>query len=270
MRVHLEAVKDRRLGPYHFATYAALIVHGEIDTGDARPSVETIAGYFAGSGEKGSPRGMGDRTVRTCIRDLERWGYISVELQEGAASRYRLLRPPTLARGAGVGTPTLARGAGESGTPLHATLAPGADEQEVLNKNQEQETVARAFEELWERYPARSGRKLAKGKALEQWKRLKDPERQQALEAVKQYRKACDAGDTLAKDAFRWLRDKAFEDWAQPVQQTPGRYGTAPTSTRLRCDHGEPIAEGDDGWFSRCEVCTYADLERAARGKATA
>jgi hypothetical protein len=128
----------------------------------------------------------------------------------------------------------------------------------------EQTSRARAFQTFWERYPARHGRKLAKGKAEDQWKKLKPAEREQAVFAARQYAQACARGETLAKDAFRWLRDKSFEDWAQTATRVPTPNGAGPAHNRtftppprrdeLSCEHSTPM----------CEDCK-ANLDRLAR-----
>lgn len=261
VRIHTDVVKDPRVGPYHFAVYAALVVHAELETGDARPSVETIAGYFEGSGTKGSPGGMGSRTARTCIRDLERWHYIAVEERPGLASFYRVLPPPTLAPGAGVELVTLASVADLPGTTFQTTLAPGADEQEPVNKNQEREQRARAFAEFWKAYPERNGRKIGKAKAEAIWAKLSPADLDVVFVAVKHLARACAKGETFAPDPFRWLQGRLFEDWAAPTKRSPGE---AEPADMPRCPHKYPIAEGDDGWFSACTECDDVTLERVA------
>lgn len=79
-----------------------------------------------------------------------------------------------------------------------------------------------SFAAFWKRYPPRSGKKLDKGKALTVWKRLTLAQRDRALIAVENYRAACDAEITLAKDAHRWLSGKAFEDWQTPAETKQG------------------------------------------------
>lgn len=120
------------------------------------------------------------------------------------------------------------------------------------------------FEELWSAYPSRHGRKLAKGKAQEAWARLKPAERDAALVAVAHYARACGREETLAKDAFRWIRDKSFEDWLQPPEKQTSRYGEAPPAEWIRCPHGYPISEDTDGLLSACTDCDVVALERAA------
>lgn len=76
------------------------------------------------------------------------------------------------------------------------------------------------FDEFWETYPRRNGKRLHKGKAQSAWKRLSNVERVRAQTGVVHYRSACDRSLTLAADAFRWLRDKSFDDWQTPAQES--------------------------------------------------
>jgi hypothetical protein len=71
------------------------------------------------------------------------------------------------------------------------------------------------FEQVfWTTYPARRGKRLGKAKALAIWHRLTENQRQLALRGAVHYRTECDSG-TLAKDAFRWLRDSEWVDWQE-------------------------------------------------------
>lgn len=72
------------------------------------------------------------------------------------------------------------------------------------------------FERFWGLYPARDGRKREKAKARTQWAKLSQKERQKALRAAPRYAK----DEKFIKDAFRWLRDKSFDDWLEPASET--------------------------------------------------
>jgi hypothetical protein len=75
------------------------------------------------------------------------------------------------------------------------------------------------FEPFWEQYPPRNGKKVDKSKAHVVWRRLSQAEKRAAMTGVEHYRYVCVVGDTLAKDAHRWLRDKAWLDWQTPPEQ---------------------------------------------------
>lgn len=139
-------------------------------------------------------------------------------------------------------------------SPLSSTI-----EQEQRRARAEQ------FENFWQTYPMRNGRRLGRKQAEEQWRKLSDPEREQALVAARVYAKACAGGDTIAKDAFRWIRDRAFEEWALPAAAAPSRYRQPEQGPSvIRCPHGYPLSEDADGWSSPCQECDDVSLERAA------
>lgn len=74
------------------------------------------------------------------------------------------------------------------------------------------------FEEFWEAWPRRNGKKLAKGKARQQWRTKVAPdERERAIRGAHHYRQTSDAGLAGAMDAFRWLRDRSWPDWQEPA-----------------------------------------------------
>ncbi len=77
------------------------------------------------------------------------------------------------------------------------------------------------FDHFWNLYPSRNGRKREKAKASAQWKRLSASDRQRAIQAAPTYA----AEEKFIKDAFRWLRDRSFEDWLTP--QEPERSAVA-------------------------------------------
>ncbi|MGI8426069.1 MAG: hypothetical protein ACR2M4_05625 [Actinomycetota bacterium] len=86
------------------------------------------------------------------------------------------------------------------------------------------------FEEFWKTYPSRNGKKLERAKADSAWKKLNKSQRDSAQNAVGNYRSACDLGQTLAKDAFRWLQSRAFEDWLTPAVSPLSTNGKAPVN----------------------------------------
>ena len=93
-------------------------------------------------------------------------------------------------------------------------------------KKPRQEATSDSFEHFWKLYPARNGRKREKPKALQHWKKLSSNDRSKALKAAPIYA----AEEELHKDAFRWLRDKCFDDYLEPRQHNgngKGRVATA-------------------------------------------
>lgn len=89
---------------------------------------------------------------------------------------------------------------------------------ETVDTGETSRAAARAqFEDyFWPAYPARDGRKIGKAKALEQWRRLTIEDRRGALRAAR----IMAAADARPPDAFRWLRDRTWEDWLVPPDPT--------------------------------------------------
>lgn len=82
-------------------------------------------------------------------------------------------------------------------------------------------------EGFWKSYPLRNGTRGSKKKALDQWKSLTPEQRKKAMEALEaqklHYEKTKASGGFVAEfpDAWRWLRDRRYEDEIQaPKTQT--------------------------------------------------
>jgi hypothetical protein len=99
------------------------------------------------------------------------------------------------------------------------------------------------FDAFWGVYPPRHGKKVDKRKAHDQWLRLKPPDRERAMVAVRHYA----AADVLAKDAHRWLRDRCFDDWQTPAVSAAARAGPPPAAHETRDRHNP------DKWLERRE-----------------
>lgn len=233
-RIHRQLLEDDRLGHFEIAVYVGLAIHAETMTGSCRPAAATLARYV----------NCGERRAREALDRLEAAGYIAVEVTVGKASTYRLLKPPTLARAAGVESGDPGSTITDPGTTTRGTPARGADELEPLNENQglgapptpprpapapgllpAEAPSALSDEEqfgfFWQRYPARNGRRIDRAKALGQWKKMGLNDRRIALRAAGVYAVECDAGRTIARDAHRWLRDRTYLDWHTPAGPAP-------------------------------------------------
>jgi hypothetical protein len=129
------------------------------------------------------------------------------------------------ARGAFGGSPHMTGGvpASNQGTPPRTDAA-----QERVNLNESKPLVDSltlidgggeddsAFEEFWLAYPKRDGKRLEKGKATAQWRRLSRADRLAAMEGVEHYA----ASGRRAKDAYRWLRDRLWVEWVDGAGDT--------------------------------------------------
>lgn len=146
---------------------------------------------------------------------------------EAASVTPDILSP--LTNGAQSVTRTYKNQKGSSSSPPNTSPSPNRDSSQSLEPVGE---TSSSFEQFWDAYPRRNGKRLEKRKAQAQWQRLKPADRDAALIGVVHYAALCDAGETIAKDAFRWLRDRCFEDWQEPATPQPqprsqGRFARA-------------------------------------------
>lgn len=86
VRIHNTLFKDERLKANDIAVYGGIAIHAEATTGNARPSVKTLAMYT----------GLSERTVFRVLAHLRKCGYIDVLKRHGLASKYTLLPPPVV------------------------------------------------------------------------------------------------------------------------------------------------------------------------------
>lgn len=128
-RLHLQLLHDDRLDAYALAVYFGLAAHAETRTGEARPSIETLARYGQ----------MSARTAAARVRLLRELGYIGVESGKtaGVASIYTLLPPPQLSPGMHQVPTYLGTTRRPPRHQVPTRYAPGADELEPLDQNQE-------------------------------------------------------------------------------------------------------------------------------------
>jgi hypothetical protein len=77
-----------------------------------------------------------------------------------------------------------------------------------------------AFEEFWNAYPKRDGKRVGKKQALEQWRKLKWDDRVNAMVAIENYANAAADPKVFCpiKDPWRWLKDRLFDDWQEPAK----------------------------------------------------
>lgn len=78
----------------------------------------------------------------------------------------------------------------------------------------------RGFEEFWDAWPQRGGRKVGRGKAEERWRKLSLDDRRAAYRGARHYAAASQAGHQGAMDAWRWLRDQLWVDFQEPAVPT--------------------------------------------------
>lgn len=175
VRVHVQLLRDQRLSvegapakAFVLAVYLGLVSHAELQTGEARPSAETLASYFAGD----------ERTVRRCLRVLVDAGYVAVEPRPGLASVYRLLPPPALPTPdceSEVLTGAADRGSGPSGLSARATPDSESDEREPTNEIQERSAGSASLADGELRPPSKQGEPESRDPAVDDLPRARDP-----------------------------------------------------------------------------------------------
>lgn len=104
---------------------------------------------------------------------------------------------------------------------------------EVPNGARE-ESESRFDAHFWPEYPARDGKKLEKAKALAEWLKLPIEAQRAAVKGARHYA----ASGQRAKDAYRWLRDRCFDDW-----QTPATLSTNGNGGSRNAGHEGNMAE---------------------------
>lgn len=230
-RIHRAVLEDERLGAYEIAVYVGLAIHAESRSGAARPAAATLAAYA----------NMGERRVRTALDTLEQAGWIDVEQRPGMASVYRLLPPPTPARGADVPDRPLHDVPDHPGTTDRTSPARGADGREPGDENQgtrttlfgdvpaDEQPAGDPFDSFWREYP----RRVAKQAAVRAWaKAIKVAHPSVIITGAARYatETAGRPTDKIAHPAS-WLNDRRWED--EPGvnatrQQQPQRGARAP------------------------------------------
>lgn len=82
------------------------------------------------------------------------------------------------------------------------------------------QSFPQSFEEFWQAYPTRGGRKRGKSKCLGIWRQaIRAAERQPLVEAAKHYAASDDSTRGFAKDPERFLRNEWWRDWVPAIAQ---------------------------------------------------
>lgn len=80
---------------------------------------------------------------------------------------------------------------------------------------------------VWSTWPDRKGKKLYKGKALDQLKKIAARDWDAVALGVENFAASAQALKGMAPDLFRWLRDAGWKDWQEPERVLNGK-GSAP------------------------------------------
>ena len=129
----------------------------------------------------------------------------------------------------------------------------------------ENDDTERTFENFWELYPRRNGRKNNRKEALAVWKRLSKSKRDLATTAVRIYAQEVDRGEILAKDPDRWLRAEKWEDWLKPaVHSIRKHYGEKFEAPKQEQTEPDPPCEHSDPMCLACRRENIARLKEMA------
>lgn len=191
----------------------------------------------------------GRDAIRSALRELEAGGYLvrSKRRDEGTGrwvTEHVLYEHPSLAHQGGL--PAQAdqprvTSAGDPGAVVNPTDV--GTETEPCNDLVLVAAVAPAtgpaFDEFWQAYPKRHGKRVGRADTEPLWARLTAADRELAMAAVAHYRAACDSGVTYAMDAHRWLRKRELwaETWQTPAEPSRrGQPGPATSGPRYAPD----------------------------------
>lgn len=208
----------KRYSPFTGTTFWVHYVLGDISNKDN--------GYELWGSDEGlaAEWPISKRAVERARSELLAGGFLSVvqEKVRGRSMRYRFEFPevaPNTRQSGGSSSPAktvqTTRQSGGDNPPKHDPVLLVTEEElkgtEIVGDNF-------PFEPFWTTYPKRHGKRLYKPEAMKQWVKLSDADKSLAMVGVKYYREACDTGDFIAKDSFRWLRDHHFMDWQEPPE----------------------------------------------------
>lgn len=237
---------DRTIAPLF--TWRSAVVTSDL-TATQRHVALTLSLYMnerGGSAYPGAGRLANDcdlhvSTVRRVLSELTNLGWLQLVSKGGKrgerkqANEYVATRPqPVLPLAQDDGSH---RTTGRTGLtdPSHRTTPPLAQDDPSTSWNSSLNTPADAveeqFEAWWQVYPDRNGRKIGKGNALIEWRKLSVYERRRAYRGAVHLAGA----DTLPKDPERFLRrakggkgDFPFDDWQTAPDRPRGPSGAKP------------------------------------------
>ncbi|PIQ86413.1 MAG: hypothetical protein COV74_04965 [Candidatus Omnitrophica bacterium CG11_big_fil_rev_8_21_14_0_20_45_26] len=119
------------------------------------------------------------------------------------------------------------------------------------SNNKKEAFFLKAFEDFWEAYPSRNGKKILKKQTFLLFKRLKEEEIPDLMTAVHNYSKT----DRFPKDPPRFFKDNFWREWLTP-ERTPENKSVIETPDRTT---QKPFASLPDKGFKNL----VSDLARA-------
>lgn len=85
----------------------------------------------------------------------------------------------------------------------------------------EDDGTAARFQEFWQAYPARNGKKLEKAVTESRFQKLSPADQALAVRAARNYADSLRGQEISAKDPKRFFRDEYWRDWITEAQPTP-------------------------------------------------
>lgn len=247
-----------RHGPLDRAERSVLLVIADAANRDGRHAHPGIAAIVEGSLYTRS-------TVYAVLRRLEAGGWIEVEEVgggRGKATVYRVVRDrqtvrPSDPSPAGNGPMEEPKRSDQPPETVQlAEVAPLIQRKEQRNEQRALGTPEFAFAEFWNTYPPRDGKRLGRKDAEAQWAKLTPLHRAEAVVGAGYFAEAVAAGGRFGiPDAFRWLRDRKWEEWQEPAVITPVR------QLQRRPTAVEQSKASIDAVFDAMDAATFAPKE---------
>jgi hypothetical protein len=100
---------------------------------------------------------------------------------------------------------------------------------EKTKRQQKQEGWQKLYDDLWEMYPKRDGKKIGKTKAFDRLLDIHDKHYEDIFNAVKNFAKAKETNNYGIKDFERFLKDDHYREWIDKPETASRNNGNVPT-----------------------------------------
>lgn len=170
--------------------------------------------------------GISHNRVTAAKRELVEAKLISITRRgQGHSDLYRFLPLASAVLKSRIDNSRINESLIQESTNRQSTLDTG----DIDTEDVDQKHVSLLFDQFWQTYPPRNGKKREKSKARDAFARLSNFQQRAAILSASNYAAACKSGKEIAKDAFRWLRSKdEIKDWMTPADIQPRNGDDAP------------------------------------------
>lgn len=109
-------------------------------------------------------------------------------------------------------------GATEAPTAIEVEVEVEVDKEKKKKKNicAPDPSFDTFFDDFWNIYPGRNGKKIGHDQCREYCKRFKNGEREQIITGARNYAASKNAREGYARDPIRFLKHKVWHDWQEP------------------------------------------------------